>query len=222
LGFESRQLRGVPINDFAPKKNFQRNFSHAALRGPPRSLRSIINPEEVSIARRMRKAITQELRPKTPIEWILVNEIVNAQLSAMRYGTSGHTREASACPLQPSTAGVSLSLRSEARRIAPAAPAITEGISRSSDVTVLVRASARGHIAGLAEYPDAWHERITRHPNCVRRDVSQETVFWTIRKGLRMRKVRPVIGCVEVMRAMHSRRRTLVFVGSRRAERTGF
>ena len=57
------------------------------LRGPPRSLRSIINPEEVSIYRRMRKAIIQELRPKTPIEWILVNEFVNAQFSAMRYGT---------------------------------------------------------------------------------------------------------------------------------------
>ena len=34
------------------------------LRGPPKSLRSIINPEEVSIYRRMRKAIVQELRPK--------------------------------------------------------------------------------------------------------------------------------------------------------------
>jgi hypothetical protein len=48
------------------------------LRGPPRSLRSIINAEENSIYRRMRKAIIQELRPKTPIEWILVNEVVNA------------------------------------------------------------------------------------------------------------------------------------------------
>src|SRR5436190_21340793 len=57
------------------------------LRGPPRSLRSIINPEEGSIYRRMRKAIIQELRPKTPIEWILVNEYVNAQFSEMRYGT---------------------------------------------------------------------------------------------------------------------------------------
>ena len=35
------------------------------LRGTPKSLRSIINPEEVSIYRRMRKAIIQELRPKT-------------------------------------------------------------------------------------------------------------------------------------------------------------
>jgi hypothetical protein len=35
----------------------------------------------------MRKAIIQELRPKTPVEWILVNEFVNAQFSAMRYGT---------------------------------------------------------------------------------------------------------------------------------------
>ena len=42
------------------------------LRGTPKSLRSIINPEEVSIHSRMRKAIIQELRPKTPIEWILV------------------------------------------------------------------------------------------------------------------------------------------------------
>jgi hypothetical protein len=57
------------------------------LRGPPSSLRSIINPEEVSIYGRMRKAIIQELRPKTPIDWILVNEIVNAQFSAMRYRT---------------------------------------------------------------------------------------------------------------------------------------
>jgi len=57
------------------------------LRGPPRSLRSMINPEEVSIYRRMRKAVIQELRPKTPIEWIYVNEYVNAQFSAMRYDT---------------------------------------------------------------------------------------------------------------------------------------
>ena len=57
------------------------------LRGPPTSLRSIINREEVSIYRRMRKAVIQELRPKTPIEWIMVNEFVNAQFSAMRYGT---------------------------------------------------------------------------------------------------------------------------------------
>jgi hypothetical protein len=56
-------------------------------RGPPTSLRSIRNREEVSISRRMRKAIIQELRPKTPIEWILVNDFVNAQFSAMRYGT---------------------------------------------------------------------------------------------------------------------------------------
>ena len=57
------------------------------LRGPPRSLRSIINPEEVSIYRLMRKSIIQELRPKTSVEWILVNEFVNAHFSAMRYGT---------------------------------------------------------------------------------------------------------------------------------------
>ena len=57
------------------------------LRGPPRSLRSMINPEEVSIYRRMRKAIIQELRPMTPIEWILVNEFVNGQFAAMRYQT---------------------------------------------------------------------------------------------------------------------------------------
>jgi hypothetical protein len=57
------------------------------LRGSPRSVQSIINPEEVSIYRCMRKAIIQELRPKTPIEWILVNEFVCAQFSAMRYRT---------------------------------------------------------------------------------------------------------------------------------------
>ena len=57
------------------------------LRGPPKSLRSIINPEEVSVYRRMRKSIIQELRPVTPVEWILVNEYVNAQSSAMRYAT---------------------------------------------------------------------------------------------------------------------------------------
>jgi hypothetical protein len=57
------------------------------LRGPPTSLRSIINPEEVSIYRRMRKAVIQELRPKTAIEWIIVDEFVTAQFSAMRYGT---------------------------------------------------------------------------------------------------------------------------------------
>ena len=78
----------MPINDIGPKKNFQRIFRTPRwLRGTPKSLRSIINPEEVSIYRRMRKAIIQELRPKTPIEWILVNEFVNAQFSAMRYGT---------------------------------------------------------------------------------------------------------------------------------------
>jgi len=53
----------------------------------PRSLHSRINPEEVSIYRRMRKAIIQELRPKTPIDWILVNEYVNSQFSTMRYAT---------------------------------------------------------------------------------------------------------------------------------------
>ena len=47
----------------------------------------MIDPEEVSIYRRMRKAVIQELRPKTPIEWILVNEFVNAQFFAMRYQT---------------------------------------------------------------------------------------------------------------------------------------
>ena len=57
------------------------------LRGPRTSLRSIINPEEVSIYRRMRKAVIQELRPKTPIEWILVNEFVNGQFFAMRCQT---------------------------------------------------------------------------------------------------------------------------------------
>ena len=57
------------------------------LRGSPSSLQSITNPEEVSIYRRMRKAIIQELRPRTPIEWMLVDEVVNAQFSAMRYGT---------------------------------------------------------------------------------------------------------------------------------------
>jgi hypothetical protein len=56
------------------------------LRGSPRSLQTTMNPEEASIYRRMRKAIIQELRPKTPIEYILVNEVVNAQFSAMRYG----------------------------------------------------------------------------------------------------------------------------------------
>jgi hypothetical protein len=57
------------------------------LRGPPTSLRSIINREEVSIYRRMRKAVIHELRPKTPIEWITVNEFVTSQFAVMRYGT---------------------------------------------------------------------------------------------------------------------------------------
>src|SRR6478736_5738845 len=57
------------------------------LRGPPTSLRSITNREEASIYRRMGKAVVQELRPNTPIEWILVIDLVNAQFSAMRYGT---------------------------------------------------------------------------------------------------------------------------------------
>ena len=47
------------------KKTFSEIFRTPRwLRGPPRSLRSIINPEEDSIYRRMRKAIIQELRPK--------------------------------------------------------------------------------------------------------------------------------------------------------------
>jgi hypothetical protein len=57
------------------------------LRGPPSYLRSLIIAEEPSIYRRMRKAIIQELRPKTAIEWILVDEFVNAQFSAKRYTT---------------------------------------------------------------------------------------------------------------------------------------
>jgi hypothetical protein len=57
------------------------------LRGPPSYLRSITNPEQASMYRGLRKAVIQELRPKTPIEWIWVNEYVNAQFSAMRYGT---------------------------------------------------------------------------------------------------------------------------------------
>ena len=57
------------------------------LRGPPSSLRSITDPEQVSIYRHLRKAIIQELRPKISIEWIWVNEYVNAQFSEMRYGT---------------------------------------------------------------------------------------------------------------------------------------
>ena len=78
----------MPINDIGPKKTSSEIFRTPRwLRGPPRSLRSIMNPEEVSIYRRMRKAIIQELRPKTPIEWILVNEFVNAHFSAMRYAT---------------------------------------------------------------------------------------------------------------------------------------
>jgi hypothetical protein len=56
------------------------------LRGPPWYLQSIINPEEAWIYRRMRKAVIQELRPKTPVEWIWVNEYVNEQLSAWRCG----------------------------------------------------------------------------------------------------------------------------------------
>ena len=89
LGFESRQLsKECPSMTSVRKKTSSEIFRTPRwLRGPPRSLRSIINPEEVSIYRRMRKAIIQELRPKTPIEWILVNEFVNAQFSAMRYGT---------------------------------------------------------------------------------------------------------------------------------------
>ena len=57
------------------------------LRGPPTYLRSLINREELSIYRSMRKAIIQELRPETPIEWIWVNECVNAQFSEMRCTT---------------------------------------------------------------------------------------------------------------------------------------
>jgi hypothetical protein len=59
------------------------------LRGPPRSLRNALSDsaEEISIYQRMRRAIIEELRPRSPIEWILVNEVVNAQYSAMRHST---------------------------------------------------------------------------------------------------------------------------------------
>ena len=78
----------MPINDIGSKKTSSEIFRTPRwLRGPPRSLRSMINPEEVSIYRRLRKAVIQELRPKTPIEWILVNEFVNGQFFAMRYQT---------------------------------------------------------------------------------------------------------------------------------------
>jgi hypothetical protein len=43
LGFDSRQLRGVPINDIGPKKNFQRNFSHAALAARPANFSAVDN-----------------------------------------------------------------------------------------------------------------------------------------------------------------------------------
>jgi hypothetical protein len=79
LGFETRSMTSVR------KKTSSEIFRTPRwLRGPPRSLRSIINPEEVSIYRRMRKSIIQELRPKTSVEWILVNEFVNEHFSAMR------------------------------------------------------------------------------------------------------------------------------------------
>jgi hypothetical protein len=89
LGFESRQLsKESPSMTSVRKKTSSEIFRTPRwLRGPPRSLQSIINPEQVSIHRRMRKAIIQELRPKTPIDWIWVNEYVNSQFSAMRYGT---------------------------------------------------------------------------------------------------------------------------------------
>ena len=88
----------MPINDIGRKKTSSEIFRTPRwLRGPPRSLQSIINPEEVLIYRRMRKAIIQELRPKTPLEWIWVNEVVNAQFSAMRYGAwQADAREESA------------------------------------------------------------------------------------------------------------------------------
>jgi hypothetical protein len=73
---------------YVRKKTSSESFrTPRLLRGPPTSLRSIMNPEEVSIYRRMRKAVIQELCPKTPIEWIMVDEFVTAQFSVMRYGT---------------------------------------------------------------------------------------------------------------------------------------
>src|ERR1700730_4622505 len=90
LGFESRQLsKECPSMTSVRKKTSREIFRTPRwLRGPPRCLQSLIlDAEELSIYRRMRKAIIQELRPKTPIEWILVNEFVNAQFSARRYGT---------------------------------------------------------------------------------------------------------------------------------------
>ena len=89
LGLESRQLSKECPSMASVRKNASSEIFRTPrwLRGPPRSLRSIINPEEVSIYRRMRRSIIQELRLKTPIEWILVNEFVNAQFFAMRCGT---------------------------------------------------------------------------------------------------------------------------------------
>jgi hypothetical protein len=89
LAFESPQLsKKCPSMTSVRKKASSEIFRTPRwLRGPPRSLRSIISPEELSIYRRMGKAVILELRPKTPIEWILANEYVNAQLSAMRYDT---------------------------------------------------------------------------------------------------------------------------------------
>ena len=57
------------------------------LRGPPTYLRSILNREENWIYRSMCEAVIQELRPETAIEWIMVNEFVIEQFSAMRYAT---------------------------------------------------------------------------------------------------------------------------------------
>jgi hypothetical protein len=71
-------VRKKPPSDFRPPR---------WLRGPPTYLRSLVNGEELSIYRSMRNAVIQELRPKTPIEWILVNEFVNEQFSAMRCTT---------------------------------------------------------------------------------------------------------------------------------------
>jgi hypothetical protein len=89
LGFGSRQLcKECPSMTSVRKETSSKIFRTPRwLRGPPWYLRSIINPEEDWIYRHMRKAVIQEFRPTTPVEWILVDEFVNAQFSAMRYRT---------------------------------------------------------------------------------------------------------------------------------------
>jgi hypothetical protein len=77
-------------------------------------------------------------------------------------------------------------------------------------LSVFVWTRARRQVAGLAKNPDAWDERVTRHPDRVRRYVGKESVLRTIRQRCRPGELRRAVSRVGVMNAMHDRRSALV------------